>query len=95
MKKKKTKTRKLSIRFKILFPACLLVVAICVALGFTSYKSILKGMTTMGREEAAMAVQVAKDMILADELIAIQPGKESSGTYRMLLQELNEIKDKY
>jgi hypothetical protein len=34
-------------------------------------------------------------MILADELIAIQPGKESSGTYRMLLQELNEIKDKY
>ena len=95
MKKKKTKTRKLSIRFKILFPACLLVVAICVALGFTSYKSIYNGMTAMGMDSAAMAAHIAADTITADEIMAIKPGKEDSGTYRLVLKELTELKEKY
>ena len=95
MKKKKIKTRRLSIKVKIIIPACILIVAVCAVLGFTSYRSILNGMTEMGREEAAMAVNIAVDVVTYDELEAIKPGKEDSGDYRMLLQELNDIKEKY
>lgn len=95
MKKKKTKTRRLSIKVKIIIPACLLIVAVCVVLGFTSYRSILKGMTEMGREEAAMAVRIAKDLVSSDEIDSIKPGDEDSGRYRFLLQELTEVRDKY
>ena len=95
MKKKKIKTRRLSIKFKIIIPACLLIVAVCVVLGFTSYRSILKGMTEMGREEAAMAVRIAKDLVSSDEIDSIKPGDEDSGRYRFLLQELTEVRDKY
>lgn len=95
MKKKKIKTRRLSIKFKIMIPACLLIVAVCTVLGFTSYRSILKGMTEMGRQEAAMAVRIAKDLVSSDEIDSIKPGDEDSGRYRFLLQELTEVRDKY
>lgn len=95
MKKKKIKTRRLSIKFKIMIPACLLIVVVCTVLGFTSYRSILKGMTEMGRQEAAMAVRIAKDLVSSDEIDSIKPGDEDSGRYRFLLQELTEVRDKY
>ena len=95
MKKKKTRTRRLSIKVKIMAPACFLIVAVCAILGFTSYRSILKGMTSMGQDEAAMAVGIAKDYVTFDEIEDIRPGDENSGTYRLLLQELVEIRDKY
>ena len=95
MKKKKIKTRRLSIKVKIIIPACLLIVAVCTVLGFTSYRSILNGMTEMGREEAAMAVKIAGDLITYDEIEAVTADKVSSGTYRMVHQELTEVREKY
>ncbi len=95
MKKKKIKTRRLGIKVKIIIPACLLIVAVCTVLGFTSYRSILNGMTEMGREEAAMAVKIAGDLITYDEIEAVTADKVSSGTYRMVHQELTEVREKY
>lgn len=53
----KEKTRKASIRVKILFPASLLVLLVCVILGISSYRSINAGMVEMGVEEAEMAAR--------------------------------------
>ena len=55
----KEKTRKASIRVKILFPASLLVLLVCVILGISSYRSINAGMVEMGVEEAEMAAKIA------------------------------------
>lgn len=48
----KEKTRKLSIRAKILLPTIILIVGLCVTLGVYAYKQINDGMVAMGVEEA-------------------------------------------
>ena len=53
------KTRKLSIKSKILIPAILLIVLICVVIGMAAYQGIHEGMVAMGVEEAQMAAKIA------------------------------------
>lgn len=90
----KQKTRKLSIRVKILFPTSILILAICVALGVCSYRSINAGMVAMGVEEARMAGRVAVDAIDVGMVCELQPGCESEEGYRTLLSSMRDMQEK-
>ena len=59
----KERTRRLSIKFKILIPASILIIAICVVLGINAYQGIYDGMVSMGVEEAQMAADYDVDIL--------------------------------
>lgn len=57
------KTRRLSIRLKILIPATLLIMAACTGVGFFTSKKGKARMLQMAAREADMVTQVAVDAI--------------------------------
>ena len=89
------KTRKLSIKTKILIPAILLIVLICVVLGIASYQEIHEGMVAMGVEEAQMAAKIAVTVADGDLVEQIQPGCEDTEAYQTLLTELRAVQESY
>ena len=48
----KQKTRKMSIRWKILIPTTVMVLGICLVLGVLAYVSLSRGMISAGIEKA-------------------------------------------
>ncbi len=91
----KEKTRKMSIKAKILLPASLLILCVCVALGFSAYRSINNGMVAMGAEEAMMAAKIAVKTVDGDLLEKIAPGGEDTQEYQTVLQALREVQQEY
>lgn len=85
------KTRKLSIRFKLLIPVTAVILAICLCMGITSYERIKKGMVAMGVEEARMAAHVAENMIDGDLAAEIKPGSENSEEYGTLVKSMRQV----
>lgn len=91
----KEKTRKASIRVKILFPASLLVLLVCVILGISSYRSINAGMVEMGVEEAEMAAKIAVSVADGDLVGKLTPGCEDTEEYQNLLTSLRAIQNEF
>lgn len=87
----KQKTRKLSIRTKILLTSGLLIFAICVVMGLAFYRTINNGMVSMGVEEAQMAAQVAVNMIDGDLVEELTPGCENTEGYQTLLTAMRSV----
>lgn len=85
------KTRKMSIRMKILLPASILILAVCLILGITSYRRIEKDLVAMGVEEADMAATIALKTVDGDMIGALEPGCEGGGGYLVLLASLRDI----
>lgn len=91
----KEKTRKAGIRAKILFPASILVLLVCVTLGVSSYRSINAGMVQMGVEEAEMAAKIAVSVADGDLVSKLTPGCEGSEEYQTLLTSLRAIQQEF
>lgn len=89
------KTRKLSIRMKIMLPTSVLIFAICLIMGISSYRSINEGMVLAGVEEAKMAAQVAVNVIDADLISELTPGCEGTDGYQTLLSTMREVQKGY
>ena len=89
----KTKVRKLSIRWKILIPSTLLIIAMCAIIGANSYIRIKSGMIQLGVEEAQMAASIAKFAVDGDSLSQVKPGYENTEEYRNNLTSLREIQE--
>lgn len=87
----KQKTRKLSIRMKILLPVSALIILICVIMGISSYRQINSGMVAMGVEQADMASAVAVDVVDGELLKNLAPGCEESTEYQSVLTALSEV----
>lgn len=87
----KQKTRKLSIRTKILLPAIILIVMLCVIMGMNSYHQINSGMVAMGVEQADMASAMAVEVIDGDFLKELYPGCEDSEAYQSILESMQDI----
>ena len=87
----KQKTRKMSIRVKILLPASILILLLCLVMGMNSYRSINKGMVEMGVEEAEMAAQVAVSLIDGDLVAELEPGYEATEGYQTLLTSMRNV----
>lgn len=91
----KEKTRKLSIRMKILLPSIVLIIFICATLGISSYRSINRGMVDMGVEEAEMAALIALNVADGDLVEALVPGCEETEGYQTLLQSMRSVQENF
>lgn len=91
----KSKTRKLSIRVKILFPINLLIIALCTVMGVSAYRSINNGMVSTGVEEAKMAGKIALHVIDGDAVEQLTPGCEDTDNYQTLLATMREVQEEY
>lgn len=85
------KTRKLSIRTKIMLPMCMLITSVCCVMGVSSYKSINAGMVEVGGEIAQMGVKIALSEIDKELVRGITPGCEQTEEYQIFLDELSNI----
>ena len=61
MNKGKIRTRRLTIRAKILIPSIIIVVLVCGLMGYNSYTRFEKSMVRMGVEEADMAATIRSE----------------------------------
>lgn len=87
----KTKVRKLSIRWKILIPATILIIVMCVVIGLNSYIRIKTGMIQLGVEEAQMAAAIAGFVVDGDSLSHVETGFENTQEYQNNLTALRQI----
>lgn len=87
----KKRTRRLSIRVKILLCTSLLMIGLFLLLGVSFYKSMEENMVSMGIEQAEIAAKVAMGQIDAS-VADLKPGDEGSPEYEGMLQELLDAK---
>ncbi|MBQ8325534.1 MAG: methyl-accepting chemotaxis protein [Lachnospiraceae bacterium] len=87
----KQKTRRFSIRTKILALATALLVLICLVLGMSSYKSIHSNMVDMAVDEANMAASVTQAVVDGNLVEEIKPGCEDGDAYKTLLQSMRDL----
>lgn len=86
------KTRKLSIRAKLLFITGAIMVGITLLLGISFYLQIKEDLVSMGIEQAEVAARVARDQVDGDLLISLQPGDEETEAYLKNQQILRKMK---
>ena len=89
----KQKTRKLSIRYKIIFPATFLIILVCLIIGGNSYARIQNSMIEMAVEEASLAANVAARSVNSAWIPDIVPSAEGSVTYNLLLSQMSRLRD--
>ena len=89
----KRKTRGISIRMKILFPATILIVLLCVIMGASSYVRMKDGLIAMAVEEARMAAVISTKVIDEEMILKLQPGDEESELYQEQLSVMRGIRD--
>lgn len=86
------KTRKLSIRAKLLFITGAIMVGITLLLGISFYLQIKEDLVSMGIEQAEVAARMARDQVDGDLLISLQPGDEETEAYLKNQQILRKMK---
>lgn len=89
----KQKPRKLSIRFKILIPASLLLLAVSALIGINSYTTIKSNMIEMGMEQAQTAARMTLLFIDSNEILSIQENGTDSEYYDSVLATLIDMKE--
>lgn len=87
----KQKVRKISIKVKILLPASLLVIAVCLIMGASSFEHMKKAMVEMGVEEADMAAEIAAKMIDGDTAALIGADSKETEEYQILLTMMRKL----
>lgn len=90
---KKRKTRRMSVRVKVLLPASLLIVLLCVVMGLCSYMRIKSSLVAMGVEEAEMAASIAARSIDGELLSGLSPEDEGGSGYTELLSSMTSVKE--
>lgn len=91
----KEKTRKLSIRTKILVPAAVLILIVCGAMGIPWYQSVQENVIKMGMDQAQMASSMVALEIDREVLKGLEPGCEDTEEYKNTLAMLRSIKEEY
>lgn len=87
----KRKTRRLSIKSKILFTASLIIVLLVLLLGVNFYKQMEKSMLAMGMDQAEVAAKLAVGQLEADAVAALKAGDEESEDYIRMRQDLRKV----
>ena len=94
MKKKvRVKTRKLSVRSKLLIPIILTNILICVIMGAALCERMKSGMVDIGIEEAKVVAQQAADKVDAGILKSLKPGAEKSKNYTKTVTTFRTVKE--
>ena len=90
MNKGKIRTRRLTIRAKILIPSIIIVVLVCGLMGYNSYTRFEKSMVRMGVEEADMAATIVVDSLDAKLVYKVTVGSEGTQVYQNLQGDLRK-----
>lgn len=90
---KTRRIRGISIRFKILLPASLVVILLCVIMGLNSYLRFKDAMVEMGVEEAQMAAVISTRVIDADQVAQMSAEQEGSAEYTAIRDTMLDIKE--
>ena len=90
MNKGKIRTRRLTIRAKILIPSIIIVVLVCGLMGYNSYTRFEKSMVRMGVEEADMAATIVEDSLDAKLVYKVTVGSEGTQVYQNLQGNLRK-----
>lgn len=90
MNKGKIRTRRLTIRAKILIPSIIIVVLVCGLMGYNSYTRFEKSMVRMGVEEADMAATIVADSLDANLVFKVTVGSEGTQVYQNLQGDLRK-----
>lgn len=90
MNKGKIRTRRLTIRAKILIPSIIIVVLVCGLMGYNSYTRFEKSMVRMGVEEADMAATIVADSLDAKMVYKVTVGSEGTQVYQNLQGDLRK-----
>lgn len=90
MNKGKIRTRRLTIRAKILIPSIIIVVLVCALMGYNSYTRFEKSMVRMGVEEADMAATIVADSLDANLVYKVTVGSEGTQVYQNLQGDLRK-----
>lgn len=89
---KNKRTRRLSIRTKILVPTSILIVLLCIVMGVSSYMRTRDGLVAMGVEQARMAAVISVKVIDGEQLEqAVQAG-EQSAEYQAMAAIMNGVR---
>ena len=91
----KEKTRRLSIRYKILVPASLLILIVCVIMGISAYRRLQDGIITLGMEQAHMMAKISLDSTDGNLVQQLEPGCEGTTEYEALLAGMRSVQQKY
>lgn len=87
----KQKTRKMSVRAKILLSTSVLILIICIALGGATFRRIKDSMIDMGIEEADMTATIVLKVIDKDMVKGLEPGCEDGEEYQSLLASMRDV----
>ena len=90
MNKGKIRTRRLTIRVKILIPSVIIVVLVCGLMGYNSYTRFEESMVRMGVEEADMAATIVADSLDANLVSEVTVGSEGTQVYQNLQGDLRK-----
>lgn len=90
MNKGKIRTRRLTIRAKILIPSIIIVVLVCGLMAYNSYTRFEKSMVRMGVEEADMAATIVADSLDANLVSEVTVGSEGTQVYQNLQGDLRK-----
>lgn len=90
MNKGKIRTRRLTIRAKILIPSIIIVVLVCGLMGYNSYTRFEKSIVRMGVEEADMAATIVADSLDANLVYKVTVGSEGTQVYQNLQGDLRK-----
>lgn len=88
----KHKTRGISIRMKIVIPASVLIVILCIIMGVNSYNRTKDGLVEMGVEEARMAAVISVKVIDPEKLASLTPESGENEVYTELHKTMSGIK---
>ena len=92
-KRRKHRTRKLSIFSKLMIATTIVIALACMAIGAVSYANLRTKMIQMGVEEAKIAAQAAAASVDGDIISNLQPGQEDSVHYTRIKESLqNQMK---
>lgn len=95
MKKHKLRTRRMNIRTKILLPSIMIIVFVCLLMGYNSYMRLKENMIRMGVEEADLAATVTLQSIDGDIVGGIRQGFETTDAYQKVQDNLREKQRTY
>lgn len=90
MNKGKIRTRRLTIRAKILIPSIIIVVLVCGLMGYNSYTRFEESMVRMGVEEADMAATIVADSLDVNLVSEVTVGSEGTQVYQNLQGDLRK-----
>lgn len=87
----KKKTRRLSIKVKLLLAIGIVMTGMIVLVGLGAYQKMKEDMISMGVEQAHVAAKVARAQVDGDILGSFVPGDEETEGYQTTLRALQEI----